>query len=72
MTRATTRHPATDWKAWAWLPLAVAVVAIEILILTGLLSKDWTGAVVAGALILTMGGRMYDYGKKLRAKLLSR
>lgn len=50
----------------------MAVVVIETLILAGLLSKDWTGAVVAGTLILTMGGRVLDYSKKLRAKLLSR
>lgn len=72
MTRATARHPATSWKAWAWLPLAVAVIVIEVLILVGLLSKDWTGVVVTGAAALTLGGRMYDYSKRLRAKMLSR
>jgi len=72
MTRVTARPPATSWKAWAWLPLAVAVVVIEILILVGLLSKDWTGAVVAGTLIVTLGGRMHRYSKTLRAKVLNR
>jgi hypothetical protein len=72
MTRATAKRPATSWKTWAWLPLAVAVVGTEALILAGLLSKAWTGFVVAGALIVTNGGRVYDYSKKLRTKLLSR
>lgn len=72
MTRAAGRRPATSWKAWAWLPLAVAVIVIEALILVGLLPKGWTGVVVAGAAALTLGGRVYDYSKKLRVKLLSR
>ena len=50
----------------------MAVIVIEALILAGLLSKDWTGVVVAGALIVTNGGRVYDYSRKLRAKLLGR
>lgn len=50
----------------------MVVVGIEALILAGLISKDWTGVVVAGALIVTNGGRVYDYGKKLRVRLLSR
>ncbi len=68
MTRATARHPATSWKAWAWLPLVVAVVVIGVAIQVGLLSKGWTGVVVAGAVALPL----YDYSKKLRVKLLRR
>jgi hypothetical protein len=70
MTRAAARRPATSWKAWAWLPLAMAV--IEVLILVGLLPKGWTGVVVTGAVALTSRGRVYDYSRKLRVKLLNR
>ena len=56
----------------AWLPLAMAIIAVEGLILAGLLSRDWTGFVVGGALVLAFGGRALDFGKKLRAKMLSR
>jgi hypothetical protein len=70
MTRAV-RH-AASWKAWTWLPLAVTVVVIEVLILADLLSRDWTGVVVAGSLIVIFGGRVLDHSKKLRAKLPNR
>jgi nitrogen fixation protein FixH len=72
MTPATAPRRATGWRDWAWLPLAVAVILIGVLILAGLLSKSWTGVVAFGALILTNGGRVLRYSKTLRAKLLSR
>jgi hypothetical protein len=72
MTRATARRLATSWKAWAWLPLAVAVIVVEGLIVAGLLSREGTAFVVGGALVVTNGGRVFNYGKRLRAKALSR
>lgn len=72
MTRATARRPATSWRDWAWLPLAAAVILTEVAILVGLLSRDWTGVVVAGSLLLTLAGRVHRYAKTLRAKSLSR
>lgn len=72
MTRATAGRPATSWKAWAWPPLAVAVIMVEGLILAGLLPRGWTAFVVGGALVVTNSGRMRRFGKALRAKALSR
>lgn len=70
MTR--TRHLATRWTGWAWLPLAVAVIAVEGLILMGVLSVGWTGFVIGGALVLTNGSRGSKLGKRLQAKAFSR
>ena len=68
MTRATARRLATSWKFWAGLLLVVAVVAIEVSVLVGLLPKSWTGIVIAVA----VGLPLYDYGKRLRTKMLTR
>jgi hypothetical protein len=67
-----TRRRATSWRSWAWLPLAVAVIVVEGLIVAGLLSQGWTAFVVGGALVVTNGGRMHRLGKSLRVKALSR